>query len=557
MRSKYQAVFFTWRFYLVLLCILVAAIGLTFRVFDLAILDQHFLRQQGDERVLRLINTPALRGMLLDRNGFPLAVSTTVYSIWANPQEFSPSKHALNKLAELINMKPKEILSLVESYKIKKREFVYLKRALSPDVDHQIKLLFIPGLYSHKTYRRYYPEGEMAAHVVGFTNIDDQGQEGLELGLNSWLSGKPGKKWVIKDRLGRVISDVHTVTEQTSGHDLALSIDRRIQYLAYRELLSAVIDNRATSGSVVVLDVNTGEVLAMVNQPSFNPNNRLSQLSDRLRNRALTDTFEPGSTIKAFTVASALESGKFKPTSRIDTSPGFMRVGHNVVKDEKNNGLLSMMEILEVSSNVGAAKMVLSLPSDQFLSLLQRVGFGEITAIGFPGEQSGFLLRNYPLGPFKLATLSFGYGLTVTALQLAVAYSVLANQGMKVPVTLIRANKAPLGTRVMDAKVAKEMLDLLESGVAKGTGKLASVPGYRVAGKSGTAKLVGEGGYQKHHYNSSFVGIAPASNPRLVVAVVIHDPQGKNYYGGIVSRPVFAKIMEGTLRILDVPPDAT
>lgn len=556
MNQKNKVVFITWRFYLILFVISLAALGLGLRVFDLAILDQFFLRAQGDERVLRLVSTPSFRGMIVDRNGFPLAVSTTVYSAWMNPKEFTPTKKEISALANSLGMKPKEITVIIQRYQKKNREFVYLKRALSPEIASQIKSLTLPGVYLQQEYRRYYPEGEITAHVVGFTNIDDHGQEGLELGFDSWLMGEPGKKWVIKDRLGRIISDVQTVSQQERGRDLVLSIDRRIQYLAYRELLKGIQQNQAQSGSVVVLDAKTGEILAMVNYPSFNPNNRPMRMSDHFRNRAITDTFEPGSTIKAFTVASALETGRFKPDSVIDTSPGWMRVGRNMVKDHKNNGELSFAQILQVSSNMGAAKIVLSLPPNQLWSLLHRVGFGEVTGVGFPGEQGGSLVRHQPWGSFVLATLSFGYGLSSTALQLTRAYGVLAAHGVKMPVTLLHANKNPAGERVLNEKLAKQMLALLETVVTDGSGKIANVPGYRVAGKTGTSKMAGEGGYQKHRYISSFVGIAPLTDPRLIVTVVIHDPQGKYYYGGDVSGPVFEKIMEGTLRIMDVPPDA-
>ncbi|MBX3709328.1 MAG: penicillin-binding protein 2 [Gammaproteobacteria bacterium] len=548
--------YIAWRFYLILLVIALIVGGLIWRVFDLAILNQHFLRHQGDERVLRLINTPSIRGMIVDRNGFPLAVSTTVYSVWMNPQEFSSTKERLISLSHLTNLKQKEVTAIWNKSLKKKREFVYLKRSLSPEIANQIKALNIPGVYLQQEYRRYYPEGEVTAHVIGFTNIDDQGQEGLEFAYNQWLRGEPGKKWVIKDRIGRVISDVQAIQEQEPGRDLILSIDRRIQYLAYRELLSGVIENKAESGSVIVLDVKTGEVLAMVNVPSFNPNNRLGVKRENFRNRAVTDSFEPGSTIKTFTVASALESGRFKADAIIDTSPGWMRVGHNVVKDEKNNGLLSMSQILQISSNMGAGKIVLALPPDQLWDVLHRVGFGESTGIGFPGEQNGLLVKHHPWGQFVLATLAFGYGMSATILQISRAYSVLANNGVKLPLSLLKVEKPPQGKLVLNPKIAKQMLVLLEAVFSKGgTAETISVPGYHVAGKTGTVKKNGIGGYQKHRYISSFVGIAPLSDPRLVVTVLIDDPKGKHYYGGLVSGPVFQKIMEGALRLLNVPPD--
>lgn len=551
-----NASYIAWRFYLTLGVIAVIVLGLMFRLFYLTVLSQPFLKHEGDERVLRMVSTKSFRGMILDRNGFPLAVSTTVYSVWINPQEFAPNKNALQDLTHLLKMKNKEITTNWLHAKKKKREFIYLKRALSPELANQIKTLHIPGVYIQEEYRRYYPEGEVMAHVIGFTNVDDQGQEGLELQYNQWLQGEPGKKWVIKDRLGRIISDVQKVQDQKSGHDLTLSIDRRIQYLAYRELMRGIIENRAESGSAVVLDAKTGEILAMVNQPSFNPNNRAGVKTEAFRNRVVTDTFEPGSTMKAFTVASALELGRVKPDTVIDTAPGWMRVGRNIVRDEHNNGVISVSRILQVSSNIGAAKIVLSLPPNQLWSLLSRVGFGEATGIGFPGEQNGTLIKHDPWGSFTLATLAFGYGLSVTTLQLAHAYSVLANSGEKKPLSLLKIDTAPAGEKVMNPKVAKEMLVLLEAVFQKeGTGAVAKVPGYHVTGKTGTARKVGIGGYQKHSYTASLVGIAPMTDPRLVVAVVIHDPRGKQFLGGYVSGPVFERIMEGTLRILDVPPD--
>lgn len=550
--GKGTAAFNPQRFYVVISLIGILVVSLTFRIFNLSILKQDFLQREGDERTLRLISAPAFRGMIMDRNGFPLAVSTTVYSAWINPQVFSPSTKEFVKLAALLKMNPKEIKNLDELKK--KREFVYLKRTLSPPIAQAIRQLNIAGLNLQKEYHRYYPEGEVMAHVIGFTNVDDHGQEGIELGYNNWLAGVPGKKWVLKDRLGQVISDVDTVQEQKPGHDLVLSIDRRIQYLAYRELLNGVTQNHAVSGSVIVLDTRTGEVLAMVNQPSYNPNNRTGVRPDYFRNRAVTDIFEPGSTIKAFTVMSGLETGTIEPNSDIDTTPGYMRLDKSFVRDERNNGILSIAKILQLSSNMGAAKIALSLPTDALWSVLSRVGFGEFTGVNFPGEQNGSLTRHNPWGKFVLATLSFGYGLSTTALQLSRAYAVIANDGVKLPLSLLRVDQPPQGQQIISPDVTVKALTLLESVVKSSKGKHARVQGYRVAGKTGTSRKVGTDGYEKH-YTSSFVGIAPVSNPRLVVAVVINDPQGKDYLGAKVSAPVFAKIMEGTLRLLDMQPD--
>ena len=550
--------FIPWRFYLILVLIAIASIGVIWRVFDLTILDQTFLRRQGDERVLRLVSTHAHRGMVLDRNGYPLAVSTKVFSAWMNPLEFAPTKEDTAKLGELLGMKPKQLTAFIKRYQDSDKEFIYIKRALSPQVAAQIKALQIPGLYLQEAFKRYYPEGEVTAHVIGFTNVDDRGQEGLELAYNEWLEGDQGKKWVIKDRLGRVISNVQMIQKQQPGRDIVLSIDRRIQYLAYRELLAGVQENQATSGTAIVMDTHTGEILAMVNQPSYNPNNRSAGVSEMLRNRAVTDTFEPGSTIKAFSVASALDSGRFKPDTVINTYPGWLRVGRNIVRDVHEKGPMTVTQILQKSSNVGVTKMILALPPNQLWQLLHRVGFGDVTGIGFPGERSGSLAKREVWGAFTLATLAFGYGVSVTPLQLARAYSAIANDGVKLPVSLLKVDKPPTGERVMTSKIARQMQLLLESVVNKGgTAEQASVPGYRVAGKTGTTVKVkaGERGYDKHRYVSTFVGMAPLSQPRIVVAVVIHDPRGKYYYGGQVAGPIFERIMEGTLRILDVAPD--
>ncbi len=529
--------------------------GLIARLVDLSVLDQSFLRRQGDMRALRVVSTPSFRGMITDRKGAPLAISTPVYSAWFSPKTFEATPLNINSLATLLQTSPARIKDVY--LKNQKRGFVYLKRDINPDAAARIKSAKIPGVFLQEDYKRYYPEGEVAAHLIGFTNVDDQGQEGLELAYNPWLAGLEGKELVVKDRIGRVISEEKTLQEQRTGKNLVLSIDKRIQYIAYRELLKGVQENQAVSGSIVVLDAKTGEILAMANQPSFNPNNRTSQSSDVYRNRALTDSFEPGSTMKAFSIASALDSGLFTPNTVIDTSPGRMNVGRNLVRDERNYGVLTVSEVLQKSSNVGTAKMVLALPPTQLWSLLHRVGFGQATAIGFPGEQTGSLVKRETWKPFALATLAYGYGVSVTAVQLAQAYSIFANEGVKYPVSLLKLDHVPQGDRVMSSKVANEMLSLLETvTTAKGaTGSRAQVPGYRVAGKTGTALMAGPHGYQQHHYVSSFVGIAPVSHPRLVVAVIIKDSHGKKYFGGEVSAPVFEKTMEGALRVLDIPPD--
>lgn len=556
MKDKLNITFSPWRFYLLGFIILTIVAGLIVRMIDLSVVERLFLQKQGNARSLRVINESAFRGMITDRNGYPLAISTSVFSIWINPQEFNKNPQPIHTLADLLGMKWKDLQSLLQGTKNKKRQFIYLKRQVPPPIAKEIKALKIPGIYLQQDFKRFYPEGEVAAHVIGFTNVDDHGQEGLELTYNDWLSGISGKKRVIKDRTGRVINNVQMLQKQKPGNDLALSLNRRIQYLAYRELMDGVKKNLAISGSVVVLDVKTGEILAMVNQPSYNPNNMMRQQKDYFRNRAITDVFEPGSTMKSFSIATALESGKYKPDTMVDTTPGWIHVGNHTIHDEHMKGVISLMQILQFSSNVGMTKVALTLPPNQLWNFLHRIGFGESTGVGFPGEQTGKLVNRPIWKPLALATLSFGYGISVTTLQLAHAYATLANDGIKVPLSLLRIDKPPVGERVVDEKIAHEMMEMLRNVLLKGgTGEPARVPGYSVAGKTGTAWISANKSYQKHRYTSSFVGIAPASHPRLVVAVVIHEPQGKQYYGDFVSGPVFEKIMEGSLRILNIPPD--
>lgn len=555
MRQQSTITFISWRFYLAGLFILVIVAGLVVRIIELAVTERAFLQGQGNARALRVLDESAFRGMITDRNGYPLAISASVFSVWMNPKEFVKNPSSLNALAAILNIKITDLNTRLNNNK--KREFIYLKRQVSPAIANKIKSLNIAGVYLRQDYKRFYPEGEVAGHVIGFTNIDDHGQEGLELVYNDWLGGISGKEMVVKDRTGRVIDTVKQIREQKPGHDLVLSINRQIQYLAYRELLEAVQKNLAPSGSAVVLDVKTGEILAMVNQPSFNPNNMRGQKKDAFRNRAVTDSFEPGSTMKSFSMVTALDSGKYTPESMIDTTPGWIHVGNHTIHDEHLKGLISLTQILQFSSNVGMTKVILTLPPAHLWNLLHRMGFGEVTEVNFPGEQAGKLVNRPVWKPLALATLSFGYGISVTTLQLAHAYATLANDGIKMPLSLLRVEKPPVGVRVVDEKIAHEMMQMLQSVLQKGgTGLSARVPGYSVAGKTGTAWISVNKSYQKHRYTSSFVGIAPASHPRLVVAVVIHDPQGKQFYGGDVSGPAFEKIMEGSLRILNIPPDS-
>ena len=531
-----------------------AFLSLLARAVHLQVFDQSFLQDQADARHLRVVSIAAHRGMILDRRGQPLAVSTPVDSVWANPQALAPAREYLPALSTLLDVDIDQLQRTVAERS--DREFVYLKRHISPQLAERVKAVGAPGVFLDREYRRYYPDGEVAAHIVGFTDVDDVGQEGTELAYDEWMRGEPGAKRVIKDGRHHVVADVESIRPPRSGKQLMLSIDRRLQYLAYRELKTAVVQHKARSGSVVMLDVQTGEVLAMVNQPSYNPNNRRGLRSEAIRNRAVTDVIEPGSTIKPFTVASALESGRYGPHSPIETAPGYFRVGRKTIRDVHDYGDLDVTGVIRKSSNVGAAKIALSLPKEAFWSLLNRVGFGSLTASGFPGEVSGLLLNPRRWHRIEQATLAFGYGLSVTALQLAQSYAILAADGVHKPASFLKLDKVPQGERILSASVARQVRAMLEEATGpEGTGGRARVSGYRVAGKTGTVHKSVAGGYAEDRYLSLFSGMAPASRPRLVLVVVINEPSNGDYYGGEVAAPVFSRVMAGALRLLDIAPD--
>ncbi len=522
------------------------------RLIDLHILKQDFLQGEGNSRALRTIGVPSYRGMITDRLGVPLAVSTLVQSIWINPQELTqPEK--LREATKILKLPYTETIKKIKANS--QKEFMYLARHLSPDKAEQLQKLGIPGLHVLKEYRRFYPRSEAVAHVVGFCDIDHQGKEGLELAYDEILKGQTGKDKIIKDRLGRHADDKGSLITQRGGRDIALSIDHRVQFLAYRELMSAVKTHQAKAGSVVILDAKTNEVLAMANYPSFNPNQRIQHMDDKYRNRALTDQFEPGSVIKAFTMANILASGKYHADTKIDTSPGWMKVGQHIVKDIHNHGEISLKTALQKSSNIVVSKLTLELPTMSLPDMLVKVGFTQSTGSGFPGESSGKISTVSSKNPISLATLAFGYGMTVTPLQLAQGYSVLANQGIKHPVTFIKGgNNASVGEQVLDADVAKTVIGMLGLVTEKGgSATKARVNGYAVAGKTGTSRKVSsKGGYEKK-YLSLFAGFAPAENPKLVMVVMIDDPAKGGYYGGEVAAPVFGKVMSESLRMLNVP----
>lgn len=533
----------------------VAVSGLLgWRAFHLQILNQDFLRHHGDARSLRVVKIPAHRGMITDRNDEPLAISTPVDTIWAIPRQVLENPRRLPALARVLDLDPGALTQILEE-RIG-REFVYLKRHVSPDQARAVNDLEMYGVYQQQEFRRYYPAGEVAAHLVGFTNVDDRGQEGLELAYDDWLEGTPGAKRVLKDRLGRVIRDVESIQPASPGRPLALSIDRRVQYLAYRELAAAVRYNHARSGSLVMLKADTGEVIALAVQPSYNPNNRAGLKSDHFRNRAATDVFEPGSTLKPFTIAAALQSGLYQAGSVIRTGPGYLRVSNHVINDVSNYGDLDLTGIIQKSSNVGAGKIGLSLGPERLWQMYRDVGLGETTGSGFPGESPGLVSPYNNWTELDLASISFGHGLAVTALQLAQAYAVLASGGILRPVTFVKAQDEVAGRRVLSEEITLQVRGMLEQAVtASGTGERANIPLYRVAGKTGTAHKSTSEGYAEDRYLSLFAGLAPASDPQLVLVVMIDEPQGGAHYGGQVAAPVFARVMQGAVRILDIPPD--
>jgi cell division protein FtsI (penicillin-binding protein 3) len=553
-RKAFSGDQFGARLRVVLVLFVLAAIGLAARAVDLQVLDDGFLEGQGDARYTRVAKLSAHRGSILDRHGEPLAVSTPVDSVWANPRELTRAADRLPELAEALNRDVQWLTRRVTSNL--DREFIYLMRHMRPSDAAQVEQLGLPGVYLLREYRRYYPAGEVTGHLIGFTSIDDVGQEGLELAFDHSLGGEPGAKRVIQDRLGRTVEDIESISAPRPGADLVSSVDLRIQYLAYRELKAAVQQHRAKSGSVVVLDVETGEVLAMVNQPTYNPNDREQLKAAQYRNRAATDIFEPGSSIKPFVVASALATGRYGPDSIIDTGPGMMRVGIKTIQDKHNLGAIPLTTVIAKSSNVGMAKLALTLEPQAMWGTLDALGFGKVTGSGFPGESAGLLNHFTQWRPIGQATMSYGYGLSVTPLQLAQAYAVLGSGGLRRPVSMRRVDAPVAAERVLDAVVARDLVEMMEHVVSsEGTGNRAALIGYRVAGKTGTAWKASGGGYSTDRYIAVFGGVVPASRPRLAAVVIVDEPGGRQYYGGDVAAPVFANVMAGALRLMGIPPD--
>ncbi len=542
-----------WRQRLVLVVLLGAFVTLVARSLYLQGFDNEFLGDKGRARFERVIDISATRGRITDRNGDVLAVSTPVRSIWAIPEDAQLAPAQARSLAALLEMDVREINQKLAS----EREFVYVKRQLPPELADRVTALKLPGIHQKDEYRRYYPSGEVMAHMLGFTGVEDAGQEGIELAFNGQLSGKAGSRRVIKDRRGNVVEDVESIHPPQEGRDIVLAMDSKVQYLAYSYLKQALEENRAKAGGVVVLDARSGEILALANLPTYNPNNRFKLVGAQLRNRALTDSFEPGSTMKPFTVALALDEGKVRSNTPIQTAPGRLTIGTATIHDAHMHGVLTVAQVIQKSSNVGAAKLALSMTPQDMWNMFDSLGFGAPLKLGFPGEVGGRLRPAKTWRPIEQATMAYGHGISVTLIQLARAYQTFARDGDLVPISLARLEAPPLnGKQVFSAQTAHAVRAMLEMAVLPGgTAPKAQIAGYRVAGKTGTAHKI-EGGTYANKYVASFVGFAPASDPRLIVAVMIDEPSNGKYYGGDVAAPVFAQVMAGSLRTLGVAPDA-
>lgn len=542
-----------WRARLVLVLLLASFVVLIGRALYLQVLSTEFLQQQGERRYERTLTLAATRGKILDRNGVVLASSVPARAIWAIPEDAKPATaEQLSELAQLLELKGADLRDRLADID---RNFVYLKRQISVELADKIKALGIPGIYQQSETRRFYPDGEVTAHLVGFTNVEDKGQEGVELTFDSLLSGTPGSRRVIKDRLGRVIEDVQAMTAPVNGRDLSLSIDARLQYLVYRELSEALQRHQASAASAVIMDVRTGEILALASLPTYDPNNRDNFHKPNLRNRTITDTFEPGSIMKPFTVALALDLKRINTRTQFETGNGSFRYQGNTIHDVSRNGTLNVAGVLRRSSNIGMTMIAEKLHAREMWESFTELGFGRAPQLGFPGAAPG---RLRPWDRWRLiekATMSYGYGLSVSLLQMARAYSVFARNGDMVAPTLIKRDSEPTSVSVFSPEVALQVRSMLEAAAGPEGTKAAQVQGYRVAGKSGTARKIIDGKYSKR-YRSSFVGFAPVSNPRIVVAVSIDEPTAGGYYGGAVAAPIFSTIVGGSLRLMGVQPDA-
>jgi len=543
-----------WRARVVLICLVAGFAVLAGRGLYLQAVHTEFLQEKGDARYSRVLEIPATRGRILDRNGEALAVSTPVKSVWAIPGDVEANGAQRRKLAALLGIPPAELQKKLSDTS---KDFVYLKRQVPPETASAVHALGLKGIHDHPEYRRYYPGGEVTAHVIGFTGVDDTGQEGIELAHQATLGGKAGSRRVIRDRLGHIVEDVESIRSGQDGADLTLSLDSKIQSLAYGALKAAVERNHAKAGALIAIDVRSGEVLALANVPSYNPNNRARLTGAQIRNRVITDLFEPGSTLKPFTVALALETGKIGPSTMVQTGAGSMTFAQYTIRDVHPAPALSVTQVLARSSNVGSARIALALPREATWDFLRRVGFGTPPELGFPGAAAGRLRDYKTWKPVEQATLGYGMGMSLSLAQLARAYTVFARDGELVPLTLVKTGGSVNGEKVLSAETARAVRAMLEQAVQPGaTGPRARIMGWRVAGKTGTAHKQENGGYAPDKYLSSFVGLAPVSAPRLVVAVMLDEPSAGQHYGGMVAAPVFAQVMQGALRLLGVPHDA-
>jgi len=529
-------------------------VALIARAVWLQVFSQDYLQREGQVRYQRTLELPASRGKILDRNGQTLATSLPASAVWVNPPEYRASEAQVLQLSRLLGMKVSDLHQRVGQ---EEKTFVYLRRQVDSDLARQVESLQIPGVHLRREYKRYYPEGETAAHVVGFTNVEDSGQEGIELSKEKHLSGIAGSRVVIRDRLGRIIEDVREVRDPQHGTDIALSIDSRIQFIAFNAIRDAVEEHRAKAAAAVVIDVETGELLALANWPSYNPNQRAHLSGAQLRNRVITDIFEPGSTMKPFTTALALNSARVRPESTFNVAPGRMTIGSHTISDAHAYGVLTVEQILQKSSNIGTAKMALQIPPQEMWQLFMQVGFGQVPDIGFPGAVAGRVRPHRTWKPIEQATMSYGHGISVSLLQLARAYSIFARDGELIPVTMLRHAAKAQGDPVIRAETAKTVRRMLELAAGPGgTAPQAQIQGYRVAGKTGTAHKLENGRYA-NKYVASFVGFAPVSDPRIIIAVMVDEPSAGKYFGGLVAAPIFARIGGESLRTMRVMPDAS
>ena len=542
-----------WRSRFVFVVVACMFATLAGRAFYLQGMQTAFLQAKGEARYGRTIEMPASRGRVVDRNGETVAISTPAESIWASPDDLEIDDGQVRALARALAM---DTADLRQKIARKDRQFVYLKRQIPPDQATKVMALRIPGIFEQREFRRYYPAGDVMAHVVGFTGVDETGQEGIELAANDRLAGEAGSRKVIRDRRGHVVEDVEALKPPRDGEQVTLAIDQRLQFLAHRELKAAVEQHHAKGGSMVILDARTGEVLALVNQPDYNPNNRAGVTPRQVRNRSVTDLFEPGSTMKPFTVAAGLDAGVIKPDTLIQTGEGAMKMAGWTIRDTHANGLITVAQVIQKSSNIGSSQISLKMPAEHMWKFYTALGFGASPHTGFPGEARGILRPWEKWRPIEQATMSYGNGISVSLLQLARAYTIFTHDGELLPLSLMKLDAQPIARPLVSATTAHEVVRMMEMAVGPGgTAPRAQVPGYRVAGKTGTAHKPERGGYAENKYVSSFVGLGPVTKPRFIVAVMIDEPQGANYYGGDVSAPVFSTVMGQALRMMSVPPD--